>query len=92
MHLLQSQGHLQGHSSVQRQEQQHGFIYLSFGTLSTRFFFNVSWFFAEKHPFVYLSRFNRLVYGIWKYQKQIIFFLIILFEFKLDDSSLHNRN
>lgn len=26
IHLLQSQGHSQGHSSVQRQEQQHDFI------------------------------------------------------------------
>lgn len=33
MHLLQSQGHLQGHSSVQKQEQQHDFIYLALDNL-----------------------------------------------------------
>jgi hypothetical protein len=44
IHLLQSQGLLQGHSSVQGQEQQHDFISLILKIISTSFFFNVLWF------------------------------------------------
>jgi len=43
MHLLQSQGHIQGHLSVHRQEQQHDFIFLILESINTLFFFNIRW-------------------------------------------------
>jgi hypothetical protein len=55
IHLLQSQGLLQGHSSVQGQEQQHAFISLILKIISTSFFFNVLWFlFLERLRFYYI--------------------------------------